>query len=275
MRLRPRITVRYRPSRARSFCCRPLVARSSTTGSSAGCQVPAARTSCARCVRTGAPGSAVFRNTGRHDTGRPLSPEPDLSNAAADAGRLDAGLRCGGRSQRRARSLSRDDPERVTRGAPAGGDLRMAEFATVQLRYAEAAAAVEAAELILLTDMREATGKLRAGEDITVADRIRARRNDAARRAGGRGPERLDRRRRPASEQSGPARLARRQRRRSSCQPQLGCGRHDVRPARLRPGTARAVLAIRRLTEWLLTNFDDHAASGNPRPVNASAPHLF
>ena len=30
----------------------------------------------------------------------------------------------------------------------------MAEFATVQLRYAEAAAAAEAAELILMTDMR-------------------------------------------------------------------------------------------------------------------------
>jgi alkylation response protein AidB-like acyl-CoA dehydrogenase len=68
---------------------------------------------------------------------------------------------------------------RKTRGALAGGNLRMAEFATVQLRLAEAAAAVEAAELILLTDMREATRKLRAGEDITVADRIRARRNQA------------------------------------------------------------------------------------------------
>ena len=69
--------------------------------------------------------------------------------------------------------------ERTTRGALAGGNLRMAQFATVQLRYAEAAAAVEVAELILLTDMREATRKLRAGEDITVVDRIRARRNQA------------------------------------------------------------------------------------------------
>jgi resorcinol 4-hydroxylase (FADH2) len=68
---------------------------------------------------------------------------------------------------------------RKTRGALAGGNLLMAEFATVQLRLAEAAAAVEAAQLILLTDMREAARKLRAGEDITVADRIRARRNQA------------------------------------------------------------------------------------------------
>jgi len=68
---------------------------------------------------------------------------------------------------------------RTTRGALAGGGLRMKEFATVQLRLAEAAASVEAAELILLTDMRNALAKLRGGEEITVADRIRARRNQA------------------------------------------------------------------------------------------------
>lgn len=68
---------------------------------------------------------------------------------------------------------------RTTRGALAGGGLRMKEFATVQLRLADAAASVEAAELILLTDMREALAKLRRGEEITVADRIRARRNQA------------------------------------------------------------------------------------------------
>jgi len=68
---------------------------------------------------------------------------------------------------------------RKTRGALAGGNLPMTEFATVQLRYAEAAAHVEAAELILLTDMREMTAKLYVGEEITVADRIRCRRNQA------------------------------------------------------------------------------------------------
>jgi resorcinol 4-hydroxylase (FADH2) len=68
---------------------------------------------------------------------------------------------------------------RQTRGALAGGGLRMVEFATVQLRLAEAAASVEAAELILLTDMRGAMEKLRRGDEITVADRIRARRNQA------------------------------------------------------------------------------------------------
>jgi resorcinol 4-hydroxylase (FADH2) len=68
---------------------------------------------------------------------------------------------------------------RKTRGALAGGQLPMTGFATVQLRCAEAAAHVEAAELILLTDMRTMTAKLFAGEEITVADRIRCRRNQA------------------------------------------------------------------------------------------------
>ncbi|HWB48408.1 MAG TPA: acyl-CoA dehydrogenase family protein [Stellaceae bacterium] len=68
---------------------------------------------------------------------------------------------------------------RKTRGALAGGQLPMVEFATIQLRYAEAASHVEAAELILLTDMRAMTGKLLAGEEITIADRIRCRRDQA------------------------------------------------------------------------------------------------
>ncbi|HEU0218895.1 MAG TPA: acyl-CoA dehydrogenase family protein [Stellaceae bacterium] len=68
---------------------------------------------------------------------------------------------------------------RKTRGALAGGQLPMVEFATIQLRYAEAASHVEAAELVLLTDMRAMTRKLFAGEEITVADRIRCRRNQA------------------------------------------------------------------------------------------------
>ncbi|HML09732.1 MAG TPA: acyl-CoA dehydrogenase family protein [Stellaceae bacterium] len=68
---------------------------------------------------------------------------------------------------------------RKTRGALAGGQLPMVEFATIQLRYAEAASHVEAAELILLTDMRAMTQKLHDGQEITIADRIRCRRNQA------------------------------------------------------------------------------------------------
>ena len=55
----------------------------------------------------------------------------------------------------------------------------MAEFATVQLRFAEASAAVETAEMILLSDLKNAMQKLHAGEEVTVADRIRCRRNQA------------------------------------------------------------------------------------------------
>src|SRR5262249_17898105 len=44
--------------------------------------------------------------------------------------------------------------ERKTRGALAGGGLAMSEFATVQLRFAEASAAVDAAEMLLLADLR-------------------------------------------------------------------------------------------------------------------------
>src|SRR5262249_56225705 len=68
---------------------------------------------------------------------------------------------------------------RKTRGALAGGQLTMAEFATIQLRYAEAAAAVESAELILLTDMRDMTQKLYSGEEKTVTDRVRCLLNQA------------------------------------------------------------------------------------------------
>jgi resorcinol 4-hydroxylase (FADH2) len=68
---------------------------------------------------------------------------------------------------------------RRTRGALAGGGFAMAEFATIQLRFAEASAAVETAEMILLNDLRNAMEKLKSGEEIRVADRIRCRRNQA------------------------------------------------------------------------------------------------
>jgi len=68
---------------------------------------------------------------------------------------------------------------RTTRGALAGGGLRMKEFATVQLRVAEAAASVDAAEMILLAGIRDALAKLRRGDEITVADRIKVRRDQA------------------------------------------------------------------------------------------------
>lgn len=68
---------------------------------------------------------------------------------------------------------------RVTRGAVAGGGNRMAEFATVQLRVAEAAASVDAARTILLRDLDARAATARAGAAITVEDRIASRRGQS------------------------------------------------------------------------------------------------
>jgi alkylation response protein AidB-like acyl-CoA dehydrogenase len=68
---------------------------------------------------------------------------------------------------------------RVTRGAVAGAANRMAEFATVQLRVADAAAATDAARELLLRDLRAVAQMARAGEEITVPDRITCRRGQA------------------------------------------------------------------------------------------------
>jgi resorcinol 4-hydroxylase (FADH2) len=68
---------------------------------------------------------------------------------------------------------------RETRGAVAGGSARMAEFATIQLRVADAMAATDAAETILFRDVGRMTDKARAGEPITIADRIACRRGQA------------------------------------------------------------------------------------------------
>jgi alkylation response protein AidB-like acyl-CoA dehydrogenase len=68
---------------------------------------------------------------------------------------------------------------RVTRGAVAGAANRMAEFATVQLRVADAAAATDAAREVLLRDLRAVAQMARAGKEITVHDRITCRRGQA------------------------------------------------------------------------------------------------
>lgn len=69
--------------------------------------------------------------------------------------------------------------QRVTRGAVAGGNNRMAEFPTIQLRVAEAGAGVDAAREILLRDLRARALTARSGEEITVEDRIASRRGQA------------------------------------------------------------------------------------------------
>jgi alkylation response protein AidB-like acyl-CoA dehydrogenase len=64
---------------------------------------------------------------------------------------------------------------RTTRGAVAGGHNRMAEFATVQMRVAEATASIDAAELMIRRDLRETSETAAAGLEIDVDIRMRNR----------------------------------------------------------------------------------------------------
>jgi alkylation response protein AidB-like acyl-CoA dehydrogenase len=69
--------------------------------------------------------------------------------------------------------------KRVTRGAVAGADNKMAEFPTIQLRVAEAAAATDAAREILLRDLRERAASVRDSGTVSIEDRITSRRGQA------------------------------------------------------------------------------------------------
>lgn len=64
---------------------------------------------------------------------------------------------------------------RVTRGAIAGGNNRMAEFATVQLRVAEATGCIDAGRLMLFRDIAETMQMAERGDPIGVDVRIRNR----------------------------------------------------------------------------------------------------
>lgn len=64
---------------------------------------------------------------------------------------------------------------RTTRGAVAGGNNRMAEFATVQMRVAEATAAIDAAQLMIHRDLRETAATVGRGETVDVDMRLRNR----------------------------------------------------------------------------------------------------
>ncbi len=68
---------------------------------------------------------------------------------------------------------------RVTRGAVAGANNRMAEFPTIQLRVAEAAASVDAARDLLLKDIANAEDLAGSGENFSIADRLVSRRGQA------------------------------------------------------------------------------------------------
>jgi alkylation response protein AidB-like acyl-CoA dehydrogenase len=68
---------------------------------------------------------------------------------------------------------------RVTRGAVAGSNHRMADFPTIQLRVAEAAASVDAAREVLLRDLRDRAATVRDNRQISIEDRIVSRRGQA------------------------------------------------------------------------------------------------
>lgn len=68
---------------------------------------------------------------------------------------------------------------RVTRGAVTGGDRKMAELTTIQLRAAEALACIDAAKLLIFRDLDEAYQMAARGEAVSINVRLRNRRDQA------------------------------------------------------------------------------------------------
>jgi alkylation response protein AidB-like acyl-CoA dehydrogenase len=68
---------------------------------------------------------------------------------------------------------------RLTRGSVTGGNNRMAEFQTIQIKVAEAAASVDAARFILLRDVENIARIVRERGEATIEDRINNRRGQA------------------------------------------------------------------------------------------------
>jgi resorcinol 4-hydroxylase (FADH2) len=68
---------------------------------------------------------------------------------------------------------------RTTRGAVAGGNRKMAELTTIQLRVAEATACIDASRLLMFRDLREAFAMAERGEAVSLDVRLRNRRDQA------------------------------------------------------------------------------------------------
>jgi alkylation response protein AidB-like acyl-CoA dehydrogenase len=68
---------------------------------------------------------------------------------------------------------------RTTRGALAGGNRRMAELTTVQMRVAEAVASIDAAKLMMFRDLAEAYEMVARGEAVSMDVQLRNRRDQA------------------------------------------------------------------------------------------------
>lgn len=65
---------------------------------------------------------------------------------------------------------------RVTRGAVAGNNNKMAEFATIQLRVAEAVSSIDAAREILIRDVARAQQLAQSYPEFSIEDRLMSRR---------------------------------------------------------------------------------------------------
>ncbi len=68
---------------------------------------------------------------------------------------------------------------RTTRGAVAGGNRRMGELTTVQLRLADASACIDAARLMIFRDLAEAFATTARGDPLGLDVRLRNRRDQA------------------------------------------------------------------------------------------------
>jgi alkylation response protein AidB-like acyl-CoA dehydrogenase len=113
------------------------------------------------------PGAALY-------AANPTFSIPMLSNIPSCLASAAVGAACGALDDYLA-ATSR----RVTRGAVAGGNNRMADFPTIQLRVAEAAASVDAAREVLLRDLRDRAVTVRDSTVISIEDRIVSRRGQA------------------------------------------------------------------------------------------------
>jgi resorcinol 4-hydroxylase (FADH2) len=69
--------------------------------------------------------------------------------------------------------------KQLTRGAAGGAGNRVADYAAVQSRMAEATACLDAAKLLLYRDCDQLLAAVRSGESVSVDMRIRNRRNHA------------------------------------------------------------------------------------------------
>lgn len=68
---------------------------------------------------------------------------------------------------------------RITRGSVTGGNNRMADFPTIQIKVAEAGASVDAARTILLRDIKAITEEVRQHGEASVKQRVLNRRGQA------------------------------------------------------------------------------------------------